>query len=56
MLLTRFMATLVYQVSTLDPLTFVSVPLFLALIGLLATSLPAVRATKADPMRVLRSE
>lgn len=56
LLLTRFMASLVYQVSTLDPLTFVSVPLFLALIGLLATSLPAVRATKADPMRVLRSE
>ena len=56
MILTRFMASLVYQVSTLDPLTFVSVPLFLALIGLLATSLPAVRATKADPMRVLRSE
>jgi predicted permease len=56
LLLTRFMASLVYEVSTLDPLTFVSVPLFLALIGLLATSLPAVRATKADPMRVLRGE
>lgn len=56
LLLTRFMSSLLYQVSVLDPLTFVSVPLFLALIGLLATSLPAVRATKADPMKVLRSE
>lgn len=56
LVLTRFMTSLVYQVSTLDPLTFVSVPLFLALIGLLATSLPAVRATKADPARVLRGE
>jgi putative ABC transport system permease protein len=54
LLLTRFMSSLLYQVSVLDPLTFVSVPLFLALIGLLATSLPAVRATKADP--ILRSE
>lgn len=56
LVLTRFMASLVYEVSTLDPLTFVSVPLFLAAIGLLATSLPAMRATKADPVRVLRGE
>jgi len=52
--LTRFMANLLYGVSILDPLTFISVPVFLAAIALCATCLPAVRATRADPIKVLR--
>jgi putative ABC transport system permease protein len=54
--LTRFMESLLFEVSILDPLTFVSVPIFLATLGLLATSLPAFRATRSDPMKVLRHE
>ena len=53
--LTRFMANLLYGVSILDPLTFVSVPLFLALVALLATFIPALRAARSDPNKVLRS-
>jgi putative ABC transport system permease protein len=54
LLLTRFMASLLYGVSIFDPLTFLAVPLLLAGIGLLATWLPAVRAAAADPIKALR--
>jgi predicted permease len=52
--LTRFMANLLYGVSALDPLTFITVPIFLAGVALLATSLPALRAIRSDPIKVLR--
>lgn len=50
-LLTRF----VFQVSTLDLVTFTVAPMLLGAAALLATFLPAQRATRVDPMRVLRS-
>jgi ABC-type antimicrobial peptide transport system permease subunit len=53
--LTRLMTNLLPAVSILDPLTFVSVPLFLALVALLATFIPALRAARSDPNKVLRS-
>lgn len=43
-------------VSGLDPLTYVCVSLLLAAIALIATLIPAVRATKVDPMIALRCE
>jgi ABC-type lipoprotein release transport system permease subunit len=49
------MTNLLPAVSILDPLTFVSVPLFLALVALLATFIPALRAARSDPNKVLRS-
>ncbi|MES2306661.1 MAG: ABC transporter permease [Gemmatimonadota bacterium] len=55
-LLTRAMTTLLYGVTPGDPFTFVTVPLVLALVALLASWLPARRATRIDPLRALRQD
>jgi predicted permease len=52
----RFIASLLYGVSALDPVTFVLVPFFLATIALLATYVPARRATRVSPTVALQSE
>lgn len=55
-LLSRLLAGVVFGVSTTDPLTFIGVPLVLALVALVANLVPAVRATRLDPARTLRAE
>lgn len=52
----RLIASLLYGVSALDPVTFVLVPLFLATIALLATYVPARHATRVSPTVALQSE
>jgi putative ABC transport system permease protein len=54
--LTRVMASLLYGVSTTDPLTFVGVPLSLILTVLVATYLPGRKATTIQPATALRSD
>jgi ABC-type antimicrobial peptide transport system permease subunit len=51
----RLMASLLYGVDPTDPLTFVAMTLLLAVISVLAGHLPARRASRVDPMSVLRS-
>ena len=54
--LTRVMASLLFGVSTTDMLTFSIVPIMLIVTALLATYIPALRATRVDPTVALREE
>jgi predicted permease len=53
---TRVIRSLVYDVSAADPLTFVLVPLAVIVVAVLAAAIPARRASRVDPISVLRME
>jgi predicted permease len=52
----RVLASLLYEVSPRDPFTIAAVALLLAAVGLAACVLPALRATRLDPLTALRCE
>jgi ABC-type antimicrobial peptide transport system permease subunit len=53
---TRLLSGFLFGIKPTDPMTFLAVPLLLASIALLASYVPARRATKIDPMAALRCE
>ncbi|MGH9486865.1 MAG: ABC transporter permease [Terriglobales bacterium] len=55
-LLTRFMTSLLYGMSPADPVSYIAAAAILVLVTLLASLLPALRATRVDPLRALRQE
>ena len=54
--LTRLLTSLLYEIKPGDPLTHVGVSMILLLVALLASWLPARRASRVDPMEALRYE
>jgi ABC-type antimicrobial peptide transport system permease subunit len=55
-LATAALSNLLFNVSSTDVITFVTVPIVLALAALGASYVPALRATRIDPMAALRYE
>jgi putative ABC transport system permease protein len=56
LLVTRFLATLLYGVGASDPLTFAAVTLLLLCVVIAATAVPAWRAAQIDPVKSLRAD
>lgn len=55
-LLTRTMRSLLFEISPTDPVTFAGVAALLTLVAAVASYIPALRATRMDPMVALRYE
>jgi putative ABC transport system permease protein len=52
----RLLSGLLFGVSTTDPSTYIGVPVILTAVALLACAVPAIRASRIDPLRALREE
>jgi ABC-type lipoprotein release transport system permease subunit len=54
--LTRLIASFLFEVRPWDPAAFVTAPLLLSVVALVAVWVPAARASRVDPMQALRTE
>jgi putative ABC transport system permease protein len=54
--LTRLLSSLLFGVTTRDPMTFVAIAALLSVVAILACYIPAWRATRVDPLEALRCE
>ena len=54
--LTHFLASFLFGVRPLDPMSFIATPLLLSAVALVSVWVPALRATRVDPMTALRVE
>jgi predicted permease len=54
-ILTRTLGTMLYGVTATDPITFVAVPVLLTALSTVACCLPALRASKVDPVTALKN-
>jgi len=55
-LATRTLSSLLFGVSARDPITFAAVPLVFLVVAIVASSAPAWRATRVNPVRALRED
>ena len=55
-MLTRFLQTMLFQIEPTDPLTFAALTILLVGVALLASFIPARRASRIDPLLALRHE
>lgn len=53
---TRFLETLLYEVNAVDPVVFVAMSIMMIAIGMLASYVPALRASRVDPIESLRND
>lgn len=53
---TRFLSSFLVDITSTDPVTFVVVPILFLFVGMLASLVPATRASRTEPMTILRRE
>jgi ABC-type lipoprotein release transport system permease subunit len=53
---TRVMQSLLFGIDPIDPITFVTMPIFLTVVAVLASYLPARHAMAVDPVETMKAE